>query len=200
MPIMGKNSQIKLIFAPKNKKQETMSHPLDKFRCCPLCGSTAFNVNNEKSKRCGECGFTYYFNPSAATVAVVTNERGELLVARRGKEPAKGTLDLPGGFCDLHETAEQGVAREVMEETGLRVTQCKFLFSLPNIYPYSSIVIHTIDMFFACKVKGPAEVAHAMDDVSELMWMRQQDIRPEDFGLESIRAGVALILNKNIVT
>ena len=41
--------------------------------------------------------FVYYFNPSSATVALILNERDELLVCRRAKEPAKGTLDLPGG-------------------------------------------------------------------------------------------------------
>ncbi len=173
-----------------------MGHPLDQFRFCPLCGAEAFGVNNEKSKRCGRCGFTYYFNPSAATVAVIRNERGELLVVRRGKEPARGTLDLPGGFCDLHETAEEGVAREVMEETGLRVTECEFLFSLPNIYPYSGFVVHTMDLFFACRVEATA-TARAMDDASELMWLPSGDVRPEEFGLESIRKGVRKILHKN---
>ncbi len=175
-----------------------MSHPMEKFRYCPLCGSADFRVNNEKSKRCGACGFTYYFNPGAATVAVITNHQGELLVVRRGKEPAKGTLDLPGGFCDLQESGEEGVAREVMEETGLRVTECRFLFSLPNIYPYSGIVVHTVDLFFACKVDGE-EAAHAMDDASDLMWMKLSDIKPEAFGLESIRRGVKKILEKNAV-
>ncbi|GAE84850.1 Nudix hydrolase family protein [Bacteroides reticulotermitis JCM 10512] len=40
------------------------------------------------------------------------------MVCRRGKNPAKGTLDLPGGFIDIAETGEEGVAREVLEETG----------------------------------------------------------------------------------
>ena len=73
-----------------------MKHPLDLFQYCPECGSSHFEVNNEKSKKCTDCGFVYYFNPSSATVALILNDQNELLVCRRAKEPAKGTLDLPG--------------------------------------------------------------------------------------------------------
>ena len=72
-----------------------MEHPLSQFKYCPKCGSAHFEVHNEKSKQCADCGFVYYFNPSSATVALILNERDELLVCRRAKEPAKGTLDLP---------------------------------------------------------------------------------------------------------
>ena len=65
------------------------------------------------------CGFVYYFNSSAATAIFITNRVGELLVVRRAKEPAKGTFDLPGGFVDMYETAEEAIIREVKEETGL---------------------------------------------------------------------------------
>ena len=107
-------------------------HPLELFKYCPKCGSSHFVVNNEKSKRCADCGFVYYFNSSAATVAFILNERNELLVCRRGKEPKKGTLDLSGGFIDMYETGEEGVAREVLEETGLKVEKRHICFSLPN--------------------------------------------------------------------
>ena len=100
-------------YCPIKSNFAVMKHPLDKFRYCPVCGSERFEVNNVKSKKCQACGFTYYMNPSAATVAVITKEsgRGEglLLVVRRGKEPAKGTLDLPGGFSDMGETSEEPV-------------------------------------------------------------------------------------------
>ena len=128
-------------------------HPLEKFEYCPRCGSKHFDVNSEKSRQCENCGFEYYMNPSAATAAFILNERGELLVERRGKEPAKGTLDLPGGFTDLGETAEEGVAREVMEETGLEVCSAEYLFSIPNVYRYSGMDIPTLDFFFRCEVK-----------------------------------------------
>lgn len=114
-----------------------MEHPLSQFKYCPKCGSAHFEVHNEKSKQCADCGFVYYFNPSSATVALILNERDELLVCRRAKEPAKGTLDLPGGFIDMTETGEEGVAREVREETGMKVAKAEYLFSLPNIYIYS---------------------------------------------------------------
>lgn len=167
------------------------NHPLEKFTYCPMCGSKHFIVNNFKSKRCEDCGFVYYINPCAATAAFIINSNGELLVVRRGKEPAKGTLDLPGGFVDNGETAEDGIIREVKEETGLDVTECKYLFSLPNIYPYSGFDVHTLDMLFECKVDESTE-ARADDDASELMWLPMEKVRPEEFGLKSIRRAVEI--------
>ena len=124
---------------------------------------------------------------------MIVNEDNELLVVRRAKEPAKGTLDLPGGFCDCHETAEEGVRREVREETGLCVDSTTFLFSLPNIYPYGGLDIHTIDMFYLCHVNSTRN-AIAADDAAEIMWIPWKEVRPEDFGLKSISQGVERLL------
>lgn len=104
-----------------------MKHPLERFGYCPICGSSEFQENSEKSKKCRKCGFEFFMNPSAATAAFIVDEQGRVLVVRRSKEPAKGTFDLPGGFCDIGETSEEGVMREVKEETGLTVTSVKFL-------------------------------------------------------------------------
>jgi ADP-ribose pyrophosphatase YjhB (NUDIX family) len=171
-----------------------MEHPLAQFHHCPKCGSPRLEVNNEKSKRCTDCGFVYYFNPSAATVAVI--HRGtppELLVCRRAKDPAKGTLDLPGGFIDIGETAEAGVAREVREESGLEVVSTRYLFSLPNIYVYSGFPVHTLDLFFDCRVDDFAPL-RAMDDAAEVFFKPVSELRIADFGLASIRQGLQLIL------
>ena len=82
------------------------------------------------------CGFVYYFNPSSAVACFIKNAKGELLLVRRGKEPAKGTLDLPGGFVDMFESGEEAARREVREETGLHIQNCRYLFSLPNLYVF----------------------------------------------------------------
>ncbi len=175
-----------------------MEHPLFQFQYCPKCGSKHFEVHNEKSKQCTDCDFTYYFNPSAATVALILNERNELLVCRRAKDPAKGTLDLPGGFIDMAETGEEGVMREVKEETGMEVIKADYLFSLPNIYVYSSFPVHTLDMFFRCTVTDTLHLK-AMDDAADAFFIPLKKINTKEFGLDSIRKGLEKALNEDLI-
>lgn len=95
----------------------------------------------------------------------------------------------------MGETAETGVAREVKEETGLTVTHTQYLFSQPNRYLYSGIEIPTLDLFFSCTVTDTA-TARAADDAAEILWLKADEIDPNDFGLDSIRQGITRIVNK----
>lgn len=171
-----------------------MSHPLSSFRFCPVCGDAEFHAHDARSKRCARCGFTYYLNASAATVAVIRDARGRLLAVRRAKEPARGTLDLPGGFVDPGEGIAEGCLREVREELGLEGNIVRFLFSLPNDYLFSGFHVPTADAFFEVRVEHP-EDARAGDDAQEIVWLETGEIHPEDFGLNSIRKGIALLLH-----
>ena len=91
-----------------------MEHPFSQFKYCPKCGSVHFEINNEKSKRCADCEFVYYFNPSAATVALIMNERNELLVCRRAKDPAKGPVTVVRIMCFSAATSPSFVASIVL--------------------------------------------------------------------------------------
>ena len=114
-----------------------------------------------------------------------------MLVARRLKEPAKGTYDLPGGFVDFNETADEAIIREIREETGLILVNPEYLFSLPNTYLYSGLNIPTLDLFFCFRLKEDCEV-QAGDDVSELFFLSKEEINPTLFGLDSIRKAVEI--------
>lgn len=166
-----------------------MEHPLSLFHFCPRCGSKEFAVANEKAKKCAVCNFVYYFNPSAAVACVIKDKEGRILAVRRGKEPAKGTLDLPGGFSDMFETAEETARREVKEETNLDVGMPRYLFSLPNIYPYSGFNVHTVDTIFLFEVDS-FENARAGDDAAEIVILPKDQLDPAEFGLTSIKQAI----------
>ncbi|OJU36274.1 MAG: DNA mismatch repair protein MutT [Bacteroidales bacterium 45-6] len=173
-------------------------HPLEPFKYCPKCGSSQFLENNFKSKKCHSCGFVYYFNVSSSVAVIIKNEKNEILVATRAHEPAKGTFDLPGGFIDMDETAEEAAAREILEETGLSVIETKYLFSLPNKYVYSDFEVQTMDLFFECKVKGGTAI-HAEDDVAALQFIPLKDLDPERFGLWSIKKAIQKLKDSEVV-
>ncbi|NMA73325.1 MAG: NUDIX domain-containing protein [Bacteroidales bacterium] len=172
-----------------------MPHPLDKFTFCPKCGSSHFIINNEKSKKCIDCGFVYYFNSSASTVGIIINEKEELLVARRAKEPAKGTFDLPGGFVDLNETGEEAILREIKEESQLIVSRAFYQFSIPNTYEYSNFLVHTLDLFYYCEVEDYSTLK-ALDDVESLHFIPFKELKVEDFGLHSIQQGIKILKDR----
>ena len=159
------------------------------FTHCPVCGSERFVQNNGKSKRCMNCGFVYYINASAAVASFIVNASGELLVCKRGKEPEKGTWDLPGGFVDENESAEEAIRREIFEELQAKVTESKYLFSLPNEYEYSKMTVPTLDMFFECSLEQTTDLIPS-DDVEDCFFVPLHELNPEKFGLHSIKKAV----------
>lgn len=169
--------------------KEKEINPLEKFKYCPVCGSNRFVINDDKSKKCENCGFVYYLNPSSATAAFIINEKEELLVVTRKYDPAKGTFDLPGGFCDIGENAEESVKREIKEETNMDINSTKLLFTIPNKYLYSGFVVPTLDSFFLCTVNDTS-ILKTMDDAASTEWIPLDKIHTELFGLYSAKQAV----------
>ena len=69
--------------------------------------------------RCAACGFTQWNNPTPVLAAIV-EYRGQVLLARNAAWPAK-MFALITGFMEAGETPQEGIAREVKEETNLDV-------------------------------------------------------------------------------
>jgi ADP-ribose pyrophosphatase YjhB (NUDIX family) len=83
---------------------------------------------------CGTCGFINYVNPKIVVGAVIVH--GErILMAKRAIAPRVGFWTLPAGFMEVQETAEEGAAREAMEEACARIEIEGLLavYSVPRI-------------------------------------------------------------------
>lgn len=173
-----------------------MNHPLKSFEYCPRCGSKHFNINGERSRHCTNCNLTYYANASASTAAIITNSKGEVLLATRAFDPAKGKLDLPGGFVDMNESAEEAIIREIKEELNLDVQNPQYLFSLPNEYNFSGITVHTLDLFFKVEIDDNAIITSA-DDVASAQFYDLNNVNIEDIGLNSIKKAIEKLKNEN---
>ncbi len=89
---------------------------------CNFCGSKLDETIWEGCLRpfCEHCNEPIYENPVPATAVVVIDDKGDVLLVKRGVEPKKGFWCLPGGFMELGETPEKGALRELEEETGLK--------------------------------------------------------------------------------
>jgi len=165
------------------------THPLKVLKYCPKCGSEKFVASGERSMKCGNCGFHYFVNSVAAVAALITDDEGKLMLVTRGVEPDYGKLDLPGGFVDPMETAEEAVKRELSEELGLTVTHLEYLFSAPNEYVFSEFKVFTLDLAFRVRVES-VENLKAMDDILAYRFYSEEEIDYDEIPAPSINGFV----------
>jgi len=96
------------------------------YRFCPQCAESlawieqAEDGGTKRRLRCTACGFTHWNNPTPVLAAVVecTDRGGKLLLARNAAWSGR-MFALITGFMEAGETPEEGIAREVQEETAL---------------------------------------------------------------------------------
>ncbi|MFW9803795.1 MAG: NUDIX domain-containing protein [Candidatus Thorarchaeota archaeon] len=120
-----------------------------------------------------------YRNPSPAVdVAVV--DGGMLLLVKRGRDPYKDSWALPGGFVEYGETVEEAAAREVLEETGLRVTLEAILgvYSDPRRDPRG----HTITTVFIARPVAGEPVGG--DDAAEASWVSLESLEAKTLAFD----------------
>ncbi|SES66770.1 NUDIX domain-containing protein [Draconibacterium orientale] len=162
------------------------THPLKVLKYCPKCGSAELHKSGDRSLKCADCGFHFFINSSAAVAALVTDESGKLMLVTRGVEPNYGKLDLPGGFIDPLESAEDAVRRELKEELGLKVKNLKYLESAPNEYVFSAFTVFTLDMAFQV-IAESVEDLKPMDDILAYKFYAEEELDYDDIPAPSIR-------------
>ncbi|MDR0275238.1 MAG: NUDIX hydrolase [Burkholderiaceae bacterium] len=93
---------------------------------CPQCATPLKMLSAEEDGglkerlRCPACGFTHWNNPTPVLAAII-EYRGQVLLARNAAWPGK-MFALITGFMEAGETPQDGIRREVKEETDLDIT------------------------------------------------------------------------------
>jgi len=108
---------------------------------------------------------------------------GRALLIRRGSEPLLGEWSIPGGMLELGETLEEGVARELLEETGLTVRVIELIEVFDRIYVESTAGanenkkgprFHYVIVDYLCERVGGNAVAGS--DVTELVFASEEEL------------------------
>jgi 8-oxo-dGTP diphosphatase len=145
---------------------------LAQWRYCPRCQAPLERA--EGAVRCPSCGLQEYANPAPTVSALVRDDRGRILLARRAVEPGAGLWDLLGGFMDEGEEPVEALRRELREETGLDLEPGEFLGAIPDTYGSEGNA--TINFYWEGRL-APGEPRPA-DDVAELAWVSADALPP----------------------
>jgi NADH pyrophosphatase NudC (nudix superfamily) len=159
------------------------------FTYCPHCRSANIEFLHAKQVVCIDCGFGYFHNVATAAGAIIRHQ-SDILLAVRGRNPARGMLDLPGGFVDPGENLEQALRREIREELGLSVGAMRYLFSFANTYHFENVLYNTTDAIFEIWLEKKP-IVHVADDVTAVQWVALQDIQLDTIAFASIRQAIA---------
>jgi NAD+ diphosphatase len=164
---------------------DSTTHPSKIFDYCPKCSHTDFIFDGIKKFTCKSCNFIYYINPAPAVAVIIELPDNRIILTRRKFDPRAGTLDLPGGFIDCMESAEDAVTREIKEELGIEVRKPIYLASFPNEYVFKEVSYFTCDLAFIVKLDYIPEMV-ATDDVSEAIMIHPKNINFDTISYESI--------------
>ncbi|MDF7808978.1 NAD(+) diphosphatase [Pontiellaceae bacterium B12219] len=110
----------------------------ENHRFCSRCGTKAEPSDTERAMVCPSCKLANYPRISPSMIVAVT--RGNELLMARGHHFPPGLYSVVAGFVEPGETLEQCVAREVMEETGLKIKNIQYLTSQPWPFPHSIMI------------------------------------------------------------
>jgi ADP-ribose pyrophosphatase YjhB (NUDIX family) len=153
------------------------------WRWCPRCREEL--RGDESRVECPACGFVSYASSKVTAGALVIDDGGRVLLARRAVEPYRGKWDIPGGFLEEGEHPLDGLKRELREETGLEVEPLECLGVWMDIYGGDSTAEATLNFYWTARtLSGEASPA---DDVDDLRWFAPDELpEPDDLAFVNV--------------
>jgi NAD+ diphosphatase len=139
----------------------------DEHRFCSRCATPLTAAVGERAKACSTCNLHYY--PRISPCVIVLVEDGDrVLLAHKPKMPF---FALVAGFVEAGESLEEAVAREVAEETGVRVSDISYFGSQTWPFP------HQIMIGFRAKYAG-GDIQVDQTELDDVQWFKKDAMPP----------------------
>ncbi len=105
---------------------------------CGQCGNAMELIDWELATKCHQCGHRCYPRVSPCIIVAIRKEKQILLAChQRHSGNGRDMYTVLAGFAEMGENLEQSVAREVMEEVGIKVKNIGYVSSQPWPFPHS---------------------------------------------------------------
>lgn len=141
-------------------------HWQNRHRFCGECGAQTAFLRAGHVARCMQCGAEHYPRTDVAIIVAVSDGQ-RLLLGRQATWP-EGRWSVLAGFLEPGESLEEAVAREVLEESGVRVARCDYAGSQPWPFPASLMVgFHAF---------AEVQAAVAGDELEAVRWFGPQEL------------------------
>lgn len=144
-----------------------VQHWRQRHRHCGACGGVLAYSRGGWLGTCTQCDTEHYPRTDPAVIVAVSD--GErLLLGRQSAWPARRYSTI-AGFVEPGESLEHTVAREVLEETGVRVKSCRYLASQPWPFPSSLMLGFVAD--------AHPDAPRISDELEDARWFTRDEVR-----------------------
>ena len=142
-------------------------HWQQRNKFCGGCGQALQFIRGGFCARCGQCGLEHYPRTDPAIIVAVSD--GERLLLGRQASWPPGRWSVLAGFLEPGESLEQTVAREVMEEAGVRIRSATYAASQP--WPFPSALM------LGFRAEADPQPPKVGDELEDARWFSAEELR-----------------------
>ena len=151
---------------------------------CGCCGTPTVHDSVERMMRCPACGNMIF--PRIAPAVIIALTDGDRLVLSQYAGRGTTRYGLLAGFIEIGETAEEAVAREVLEEVGLKVKNIRYYKSQPWG------IAGNLSIGYFCDLDGSDEIHLDEQELASAAWFHRSDLPAKDDGVSLTREMVRI--------
>lgn len=165
---------------------------------CSYCGGPLRESNEYGTRHCvcTNCERRFYNNPVPSVGALLMNTQQQVLLVLRKYPPHANTWDVPGGFFDIDETAEEALLRELNEELSIAPKRLLYVGSAHDRYDFGKRNYHTISLLFAgiFDTQAPS----ISDEISDASWFDMHSIPYEKISFPNLTTLIRTVVDKKL--